>query len=343
MSYEIYPSDYSTRYEVSHAISAMSSVYYNEMGRLTLVMPIDEYNIRALKELNVVYDTARKIPYIIVNTKTETELNRITANGLTGDWLLNKRAVYPKRTINNVESDLYAAVNANLRGLTRIRTAPVKGLTKTLDDAEFYGGQLCDLATDVLSEVELGHRVGWDELKNEFVYEIYEGIDRTQGIHAVVFSEEQGTATGLVLNDDLSGMKNFAYIPVEYKDDATSVLTVGTASGDDRYEIWSDRLILQSFDETTDAVNKRAKAEAALELAQNIRRRNFSVQVDPTEIGTRYNVGDIVACVSIRFGVQFTARVSGVKYTMDITGEKTEVILGTPTLTAIGGLKLGKY
>ena len=283
------------------------------------------------------------MPYIIVNTKTDTSQNRITANAKTGDWLLNKRAVYQKRTINNVESGLYSAVTANLRGLTRIRTAPVKGLTESLSAAEFYGGQLCNLATGMLAEVELGHRIGWDEADNEFVYEIYKGVDRTEGIHAVVFSDEQGTAPGLVLSDDLSDMKNVAYIPVEYQNESSAVLSVGTATGDDRYEIWSDRIIIQSYDESKEDTDKRALAEAALELARNIRRRNFSVRVDPSELGVRYDVGDVVACVSIRFGVQFTARVTGVKYTMDITGEKTEVILGTPTLTSIGGLTLGKY
>ena len=59
MSYEIYPADFATRYQVSHAISVMSSVYYNEIGGLTLVMPIDDYNIKALKELNVVTRSAK--------------------------------------------------------------------------------------------------------------------------------------------------------------------------------------------------------------------------------------------------------------------------------------------
>jgi hypothetical protein len=44
--------------------------------------------------------------------------------------------------------------------------------------------------------------------------------------------------------------------------------------------------------------------------------------------------------VSIRFGVSFHARITGVKYKMDATGEKTEIILGDPILTALGALKL---
>ena len=343
MSLEVYPTDFSTRYEISHAISIMLSVYYCDVGKMTIVMPIDDYNIAALKQNYIVYDTVRETPYIITNVKVDTDLNRITANGFTAERKLNQRAVTQKTTITNVETGAYGLVAANLRGLTRVRNAETKGLTETLDSVEVYGGQVLDNIDDLLGEVELGRRAVWDEASNEVVFEVYKGVDRTEGIHAVVFSDEQGTARDLIINDDISNLKNVAYIVVEFSDDTTEVVTVGTAEGNDRHEIWSTRTIRQTRDEEKEDTRRRAKSEAALALARNIRRRNFSVTVDPEELGVKYNVGDVVACVSIRFGVQFTARVTGVKYTMDITGEKTEVILGTPNLTAIGGLTLGRY
>lgn len=343
MSLEVYSPDFSTRREISHAISIMLSVYYRDTGKMTIVMPIDDYNIAALQKNAVVYDTVRKRPYVIVNVKVDTELNRITANGFTSEWLLNKRAIIEKATVNNVESGAYSAVNANLRGLTRIRTAPVSGLPDSLDGYELYEKQLLDGIDDVLGEVELGRRTDWDEATNEHVFTIYKGVDRTEGIHSVVFSEEQGTAKELVINDDDSTYKNVAYITAEYRDETTELISVGQAEGDDRREIFSTRTIRQMPDESKEDVQKRAKAEAALELARNLQRKNFSVVIDPEDLGEKYDLGDVVACVSIRFGVQFTARVTGVKYTLDLRGEKTEVILGTPNITAIGGLTLGRY
>lgn len=343
MSLEVYSPDFSTRREISHAISIMLSVYYRDIGKMTIVMPIDDYNIATLQKNSVVYDTARKRPYVIANVKVDTELNRITANGFTSEWLLNKRAVIEKSTVDNVEIGAYSAVNANLRGLTRIRTAPVSGLPDSLDGYELYGKQLLDGVDDALAEVEMGRRMDWDEAKNEHVFTVYKGVDRTEGIHAVVFSEEQGTAKELTINDDDSTYKNVAYITAEYRDETTELISVGQAEGDDRREIFSTRTIRQMPDESEEDVQKRAKAEAALELARNLQRKNFSVTIDPEELGEKYDLGDVVACVSIRFGVQFTARVTGVKYTLDLRGEKTEVILGTPNITAIGGLTLGRY
>ncbi len=81
MSLEIYPSDFSTRYELTHAISVQMSVYYNDIGKLTIVAPVNDYNITALKVGNVLFDTEREATFIIANTKCDTEENRITSEG----------------------------------------------------------------------------------------------------------------------------------------------------------------------------------------------------------------------------------------------------------------------
>lgn len=343
MSLEVYDlNNPTTRYEISHAISVLLSVYYNDIGKMTVVMPINDYNVAVLKQDHVVYDTERSAVYIIQNVKVDTKLNRITANGFTADWLLNQRVIAEKVKINNVERDSYSTITANLRGLSRVSLAPVQGLEGNVDDAELMGGQLLDSLADVWEEVELGRRMLWDDATRGYTFQLYKGVDRTQGIHAVVFSEEQGTAQQLVINDDASGYKNMSYIVAEFSDDTTELLSVGTATGDDRREAWTKTTIRQTSEETKEETRKRAKAEAALTLARSLQRKNFSVVVDPAELGRAYNLGDVVACVSVRFGVQFTARVTGIKYTMDIQGEKTEVILGTPNITAIGGLELGR-
>ena len=93
MSIEIYPSDFSTRYEITHAISIQMTTHYNAVGKLQLVVPVSDYNITALKTGNILFDTVRGTTYIIINTKCDTTDNRITANGFTTDWLLNKRSV----------------------------------------------------------------------------------------------------------------------------------------------------------------------------------------------------------------------------------------------------------
>lgn len=342
MSLELYTPDYSNRYEITHAISVQMSYYYNDIGKLILVMPVNDYNIEAIKNDSILYDTQKKLAYIIKNVKTDTPQNRITANGYTTNRLINKRVIATSAAVSNVESDVYSIVNDNLRGMSRIATAPLKGLTEGTE-ITLYGKPILDQIMPVLASVELGHKMAWNHHTEEHVFEIYKGEDLTAGIHAVVFSDEQGTARDLIIHDDISTFKNVAYVVSTFKDGDTEkelLEIVGDATGDDRHEQWFEISLSKEQDETEAQFRARMRTHGALELGKLIKRQSFSVVIDPAELGTVYNIGDLVSCVSKRFGVKFNARISGMKYKRDANGETTEVILGEPKLTAIGEVKL---
>ncbi len=339
MSFEVYPSDFSTRYELRHAISTIMTIYYNDIGKLVLVAPVNDYNITALKVGNLLYDTDRDVTFIIANTKIETDTNRLTANGYTANWLLNKRCIASKYTLTNLESGVYGIINANMRGIARLTTAAVEGLTERTNTI-LHGGQILDEVQPFLEEAQLGNKMIWDPDTLTHTFKIYKGADLTDGIHAVVFSDEQGTAQDLVINDDDSTLKNVAYVKGQLTDGTEFVETVGTATGDNRKEIWFDTSVIQETDESVAACKERAIAYATMELGKRIRRQSFSVAIDASELGVMYNLGDIVSCVSIRFGVSFNARITGIKYTLDNRKTKTEIILGEPILTALGEMKL---
>lgn len=339
MSFEIYPEDFSTRYEISHAISAILTVYYNDIGKLILIADVNDYNINALKIGNLLYDTARDVTYYIVNSKTDTTNNRITVNGYTANWLLNKRIIASEYHMTNIETGVYQMVSDNLRGLTRIQIATATGMEDTTDNI-FKGGSLLDEIIPFLEEKEIGHRMEWDADNLTHIFRLYKGNDLTKGIHAVVFSEEQGTAKDLIINDDDSTLKNVAYVTGELSDDSEFTEIVGTATGDERREVWFDTAVRQESDESVSDCKSRAIAYAQMELGKRIRRKSFSVTIDPEDLGTYYNLGDIVACVSVRFGVSFNARITGVKYTLDNNKTRTDIILGDPILTALGEMKL---
>ena len=343
MSLELYTPDYSNRHEISHASSIQMSNYYNAEGKLILVMPINDYNIAALKNDSILYDTKKKLAFIIKNVKTDTPQNRITANGYTTNHIINSRVIASPVAVSNIESGVYTVVEENKRGLTRLATAPAKGLTEATEML-LHGGAVLDKIMPILESVELGHRMTWDYRKEEHLFEVYKGKDLTSGIHAVVFSDEQGSARDLVINDDISTFKNVAYVVSTFKQGETEtelMEIVGTATGDDRHEHWCDVSLNAVEGETEEQFRARMRMHGALELGKFIRRQSFSVVIDPEELGVLYNLGDLVSCVSKRFGVKFNARISGMKYKKDASGETTEVVLGEPKLTAIGGVNLG--
>lgn len=348
MSLEVYPDDFSTRYEITHAISIQMSVCYNDVGKCQLVVVASDYNINALKKDYIIFDTVRGTTYVIVNTKCDTTRNRITANAYTTEYFLNQRVVAAKKQIKVIETGVYGIINDNLRGLPKITTAPVKGYTETFqpddpqtqdNESEIYANQVLDAITPVLEYGELGRRMNWNPTDMDWEFEIYKGNDLTSGIHAIVFAEEQGTCSELVIDEDKSTFKNVAYVP--YRDgDTEYTVTVGDASGKDRYEVWLTSAISKENDESLQKTKERAISYGQLELGKRISRQSFSVVVDASELGVLYNIGDIVSCSSVRFGVRFNARITGVTYTMDYRGEKTAVQLGDPILTALGEMKL---
>lgn len=350
MSLEVYPPDFSTRYEISHAISIQMSIYYNDVGKIQLVAVADNYNIVALKKNCIIFDTDHKTTYLIVNVKCDTVENKITVNGYTAEYLLNKRVVAAKTQILNIETGVYGIINGNMRDMTRISTAAVKGLPETFqpddpetedtDESVIYGGGVLDAITPVLEYGELGRRMIWDTSSLSWTFEIYKGADLTSGIHAIAFAEEQGTCTKLVINEDSSTFRNFVYVTYKDRNQNDKLTTIGSATGDDRFELWLDSSITQEDGESLANARKRAVTFAQLEMGKYINRQSFSVVIDASELGTLYNIGDIVTCSSVRFGVRFNARITGVTYTLDVTGEQTAVQLGDPILTALGEMIL---
>ncbi len=328
-----------TGYHEIRANSYQTEEWYNDIGKFTLIVPPTQYNISHLVKGAILYRTKIRQAMVITRVSPDTSQDRITVNGYTTNWLLNKRAVSSPATISTVESDVYAAVNANLRDLPNVETAALKSLTETYS-AILSGGQLLEEIMPILDAVELGQRMRFDTTERKHVFELYKGADLTTGSHAVIFSDEQGTARDLKIEDDESLFKNVIYVLGTLTDGTTTVRTVGTATGADRYEYWHDSRLKQETEETLAAFQARLDAAGASEAAKRVRSLGFSVRVDPGEYGVKYTLGDRVRCVSRRFGVQFTAIIRGVKRTIQAQSETVSVVLGEPEITVLGEMKL---
>jgi hypothetical protein len=156
----------------------------------------------------------------------------------------------------------------------------------------------------------------------------------------VVFSELQGTATNLVMDLDDSTFKNYFYLPCKYKGSSAGtidfVYEYGAGEAEDRREYWRSVTESQKSDETEEDFKKRLRWMCVGEAEKRLRRQSFEVLIDPEEFGVLYDLGDKVVCVSERLGVTFESRITGIRYTLDATGEETRIELGEPKLTAIG-------
>lgn len=328
-----------TGYHEIRANSYQTEEWYNDIGKFTLIVPPTNYNIQHLVKGAILYRNKINQAMIVTRVSPDTSQDRITVNGYTTNWLLNKRSITSSATISTVESDVYAAINNNLRSLPSVETAPLKTLTGT-HSAILIGGQLLEEIIPILKAVELGQRMRFDTKTRKHIFELYKGSDLTAGSHAVIFSDEQGTARDLKIEDDESLFKSVIYVLGTLTDGSATVRTVGTATGADRYEYWHDSRLKQESSEPLAAFQARLDASGAAEAAKRVRSLGFSVRVDPGEYGVKYRMGDRVRCVSRRFGVQFTAIIQGVKRTIQAQSETVSIVLGEPEITVIGEMKL---
>lgn len=337
----VYNKDLTNFKEINHALSIQMEEHYNAIGKAIFTLPIDDYNISAIENGGIIYDTIRDMSFVIRNHKYDTARTTVTVNAYTCNRLLNKRAIIQKNTITNIEIGVRSIVESNLRGLPNVEIGESNGF-EDLTETMLYGGQVLDKIMPILETAKIGNRMRWDADRRVHVFELYKGRDLTEGIHAVVFSEEYKTAKDLVIANDDSVFKNVVYVPGTLNNDSETeiVVEVGTASGDERFEKWLDRSFRQDKEENESQFRERLKQIGLEEIARLVSRHTFSVSIDTKEYGTTYKLGDVVSCVSQRFGVELKSRITSVKYTLDISGEKINLILGEPILTALGEVKL---
>ena len=328
----------STYHEI-RANSYQTEEWYNAIGKFTLVVPPTRYNITHLVKGAILFRTGINQAMVVTRVSPDTSQNRITVNGYTTNWLLNKRTIVVPIAISNVERDIYTLLDSNQRGLPNVQIATLKQLPET-HSALLSGGQLLDACMPILTAVGLGQRMSFDTATKQHVFEIYRGTDLTTGSKAVVFSDEQGTARDLKIEDDESLFKNVIYVLGTLADGTSIFRTIGTANGAERFEYWHDSRLKKASDESLADFEVRLDAAGVAEAAKRVRSLGFSVRVDPGEYGTKYRLGDRVRCVSNRFGMQFTAIINGVKRTIQAQDETVSIVLGEPEITVIGEMKL---
>ena len=198
--------------EINHALSIQMEEHYNAIGKAIITLPIDDYNISAIENGGIIYDTVRDMSFVIRNHKYDTSRTTITVNAYTCNRLLNKRAIIQKNTITNVEDCVRSVINGNLRGLPNVELGESNGFTDTTETM-LYGGQILDEIMPILETAKIGNRMRWDADRRVHVFDLYKGRDLTEGIHSVVFSEEYKTAKDLVIANDDSVCKNVIYVP----------------------------------------------------------------------------------------------------------------------------------
>lgn len=310
--------------------------------------PITDSNAEKLKPDRVIWCGGEnaaiiKIVKETVNTGGEKEFN---VKGWTLECLLLDKIVEgvynrsKKSYISTIMYDMvdkYAINPSNSKNkIPYLVNATDDKLGKEIDGYQKTGGSLYDVLYDNASSADIGFSVLFDPRGKKLVFEVREGVDRTQEQtenDPVVFSTalEDILSSSYYLN--IEDVKNVAMVQGEEKNGVRTTVFVGdtSASGMARKVLYVDARDLQSetYDDDGNQITLTAAQYQAVltqrgmeKLAEHQKTETFEAQIRQFgdiqyEFGVDYQKGDKVTVVDEQLGLSVSARITSVEEDFD--------------------------
>lgn len=219
---------------------------YRENGDCELYLEASARNIELLRMgyylMRADDDMICRINKIELTTGTE-DGNYLTVTGIDAKAFLDQRIIWTTSACNgNVEQFIRQLVKDAIisptdarRAVNLITLGALAGLTDTAAEQVSYKN-LGEKIREYCSAYGWGYRFRLNE-DNKFAFELYAGADRSEN---VMFSDQYENLSSSQYTDSCEEMNNVALIGGQGEGSARLKGTLGTASGEDRYEQFID-------------------------------------------------------------------------------------------------------
>lgn len=285
----------------------------------------DEYhNVMVVSGIEIKADVENGDKLIITGEDLKTILKRrviakqtvLTGTAVAGiTKLLNENIVSPQSARRQI-SNFTLGTNSTRTSYTI--------------DMQFTGKVLAEAVSEICQTYGYGYDLF---IRNGvFVFYLYEGEDRSfdQSVNPhVVFSTEYDNLISSDYKIDGKTYSNVAYVAGEGEGLDRKIVTVGTASGLDRYELWVDSRNASSNNGeiTPTEYSEMLTQEGVEKLSETTVTTAFDGEIDNGvnfKLGEDYFLGDIVQ-VTNEYGVSAKTRVIEIIDSEDESGHKTVV------------------
>jgi len=302
---------YNPDIELQGIVDSYSSLRWRrrffEPGEMELHAPATAANIALLREGNIIHRLDRKEAAIIegVDIKSTDTGDEITATGRMGSSMLDRRIITPTINFNgSVEAAMRTVVSDNAitaRPLPHLVLGDTAGLTPACTFQATYKTVL-SVCEALAKAAPLGFRVRLDVPGKQWIFEVYDGVDRSVTQHGrpyVLFSNEYENITGAEYTFNATGYANYAYVAGQGEGSARVVVELNQTDGEPRRELWVDARDLQQADGQTDADYRAQLIQRGTEkLAEAKKSESFTAAAVNTSnfaYLTDWNLGDIVS------------------------------------------------
>lgn len=254
---------------------------------------------------------------------SQTNIDGPLKNGIR--TLLNNAIVSPSISARQISNFVYKLADTDV-------SADILAMTM---DHQYTGDNLLDVIVGLCSENDIGFKITLNEL-NQFVFELYSGIDRSYNQSAnsyVIFRPSFDNVINSIYTESSSILKNVALVAGEGEGTSRITRTVGTATGINRKEVYVDARDLRKESLTTAKYNAKLDSRGMSELIElNKDWESFDGKCE-TNIMYKYRkdffLGDIVQMAN-EYGMEASSRITEFTWSYSTSGIETY-----PTFRAI--------
>lgn len=275
--------------------------------------------------------------------------NHITITGRSLESILDRRIIWGQKTLSgNLQNAIKTLLNeciispsdSNRKISNFIFEASTDpAITSLTIDAQYTGDNLYDVIQKICEERNIGFKITLNDNK-QFVFKLYAGTDRSYDqtvVPYVVFSPNFENIINSNYMESKASLKNITLVGGEGEGSARKYTTVGSGSGLNRRELFTDARDISS-DVGDGVVLSNAEYTAQLQqrgkekLAENTDVTSFEGQVETTimfKYGEDFFNGDVVQ-IANEYGHETKARILEI-----VTSENEEGTSVYPTFKTI--------
>lgn len=322
---------------------------YNGYDTFELWAPINEDNASLIQRDNVIWTGGENagIIEIIKSSIDNKGVKSYNIKGRTLEKYLADRIIWDMYTNKNIKTStlMYDLVYTHVinpsnpdRALKWVVNAEDAKVGKHIETYQKSSGVLYDALTSLASDSDLGFSILFDPVNKQLVFEVREGVDRTEGningIDPVVFSTELEDILSSSYYLNTQDEKNVALVQGEDRGVNRKSVVVGAlnSKGFGRKELYIDARDLQSefYSEDSDTSTTLSVEEYNDLLSQRGNEKlseytlveTFEAQIRQFgdvqyEYGKDYSKGDKVTIIDEELGVSVSARISKVEEDID--------------------------
>ena len=241
--------------------------------------------------------------------------------GMAAGQLLNNNLITPADSARQIAGIIYIPTTLGVAINTQVS---YKNLMDTVTE-------LCDTA-------DMGIKTVFDPNAGTFTIQLYQGNDT----HSI-FSKEYENIIDQVFTRSISDYASLALVGGEGEGSERTLITTGSGSGEERYEIFVDAKDLRAEDfpdSYADALIFRGQQK----LAEQAMVQAFDATVNQygyLKYKTDFDIGSKIQAVSKHWGVSLSARITEIEESYDRGGMSLGVTFGRPLLTLTQKIKGG--